>query len=220
MVTMLETKCSFLENFCDTELLSYSTWIWIVLNMYCTETSRMLKDDDCEKSLQENLLNLSFTNDRPSIPQYQLNHQLQNNPKSTSTPNHDENDGMLDTVSDRAECDPNRANYNAHHTDSGPDQAGYSLRRSCSEDFMNDDTLTDRSLSKSSSEITVSPHEEDECNKVDNKTPLSSRSLGSITSAPPKGKILYIVLSTPQKVLFTLIAKVLMVDSGCFSEVD
>ena len=156
--------------------------------------SGMLKDDDSEKSAQENLLNLSFTNDRPIIPQYELNHQLQNNPKSTSTPNQVENDGTLDTVSDRADYDPKRADYNPRHTDNGPDQADYSLRRSCSEDLMNDDTLTDRSLSKSSSEITVSPHEDEECNKVDNKTPLSSRSLGSISSAPPKGTILHIVL--------------------------
>ena len=144
-------------------------------------TSGTLKDDDSEKSPQENLLNLSFTTDRPIIPQYQLNHQLQSNPKSTSTPNQYEYVGRLDTV-------PNRGDHKLQHNDSGPDQADYTLRRSCSEDLTNDDTLTDRSLSKSSSEITVSPHEDEECSKVDNKTPLASRSLGSITSAPPKGK--------------------------------
>jgi hypothetical protein len=125
-----------------------------------------------EKSVNGNLFNISFTNDRPVNPEYKLDHDLETDPKSTSTPNQDEDVDALDTVPEPAD-----------HTD-------YGLRRSCSEDLTNDDTLTDGGLSKSSSEITMSPHKDEECSKIDNKTPLSSRSLGSISSASPRGRVL------------------------------
>ena len=74
-----------------------------------------------------------------------------------------------------------------HSEDHDPN---YGLRRSYSEDLRTDDTLTDGSLVKSSSEHSVSPNKDEEFTKVDNKTQLSSRSLGSLPFTPPKGRVL------------------------------
>ena len=74
-----------------------------------------------------------------------------------------------------------------HSEDRDPN---YGLRRSYSEDLRTDDTLTDGSLVKSSSEHSVSPNKDEEFTKVDNKTQLSSRSLGSLPFTPPKGRTL------------------------------
>ena len=73
-----------------------------------------------------------------------------------------------------------------HSEDHDPN---YGLRRSYSEDLRTDDTLTDRSLVKSSSEHSVSLNKDEEFTKVENKTQLSSRSLSSLPFTPPKGRV-------------------------------
>lgn len=70
----------------------------------------------------------------------------------------------------------------------------YGLRRSYSEDLPTDDTLTDSSLIKSSSELSISPRKEEEFAKLD-KTQVSSRSLGSLPFTPPKGRVLCMSIS-------------------------
>ena len=154
-----------------------------------SSTTEKITVNGSERAVHEdqvlmNSFNLSFTNDHAIIPQ--LNHHFENNLKSTSTPNQQENVDTLDTGPDRADYDPNRADYEPDRADNVPEPADYGLRRSCSEDLTTDDTLTDGNLMKSNSEIAVSLSKDEPFSKVDNKTPLSSRSLGSLSSPPPK----------------------------------
>jgi hypothetical protein len=136
-------------------------------------TTKMLKDYDSDHLS----MSKDFTNDHPitSTPEYRPNHHSETNVISTSTPNQEENGGTLD-------------NDDLHRPDYDPNRGDHGLRRSYSED-LTDETLTDGSLNKSSSEITVSPREDE-----DHKTRLSSRSLGNLLSAPPRGRVQYIAL--------------------------
>ena len=86
--------------------------------------------------------------------------------------------------------------YNLETSPSGNQSEDYGIRRSYSEDLLTDDTLTDGSFIKSSSELSVSPSRDEEFTKMDDRK-LSSRSLGSLQFTPTKGRVLCISISVP-----------------------
>ena len=84
--------------------------------------------------------------------------------------------------------------YHLETSPSGHQSEDYGIRRSYSEDILTDDTLTDGSFIKSSSELSVSPSKDEEFTKMDDRK-LSSRSLGSLQFTPTKGRVLCISIS-------------------------
>ena len=84
--------------------------------------------------------------------------------------------------------------YHLETSPSGDQSEDYGIRRSYSEDLLTDDTLTDGSLIKSSSELSVSPSKDEEFTKMDDRK-LSSRSLGSLQFTPTKGRVFCISIS-------------------------